>query len=61
MIGSVGGDAPGLATAMMNKKTTDENIEVTVLKKAQDQQKLEGEQNLKLIASAIPGRIDVHA
>jgi hypothetical protein len=61
MIGSVSaGDAPGLLTSMMNKKTTDEQISVEILKKGLDAQKAQGEANLKLIESAAPGRIDVH-
>jgi len=61
MIGSVGsGDAPGLLTSMMNKKTTDEQIEVAILKKGLDAQKAQGEANLQLINSAAPGRVDVH-
>lgn len=60
MIGSVSsGDAPGLLTSMMNKKTTDEQISVEILKKGLDAQKAQGEANLKLIESAAPGRIDV--
>lgn len=62
MIGSVsGGDAPGLATSMMNKKTTEEEIAVQVVKIGLDAQKAEGEAAMKLIDSADPGRIDVHA
>ncbi len=61
MIGSVNsGDAPGLLTAMMNKKTTDEQIEVAILKKGLDAQKAEGEATLKLIDSASSGGVDVH-
>ncbi len=60
MIGSVsGGNAPGLATALMNKKTAEENIAVEVVKKGQDVQKEQGAAELKLIDSSSPGKIDV--
>jgi len=62
MIGSVGsGDAPGLATSLMNKKTAEEQISVEVLKKGLDAQKAEGEAAVKLIEAAAPGRIDTYA
>ncbi len=60
MIDSVNsGNASGLATALMNKKTTEENIAVEVVKKGQDIQKEKGEAELKLIDSSAPGRIDI--
>ncbi|MCF6203164.1 MAG: hypothetical protein V3U87_03615 [Methylococcaceae bacterium] len=62
MVGSVsGGDAPGLLTAMMNKKTTDEQIAVQVVKIGLDAIKSDGEAAIELINSAAPGGIDVHA
>ena len=62
MINSVsGGNAPGLLTSMMNKKTTDEQIAVEVVKIGLDAQKAEGEAALKLINAAAPGGVDVHA
>lgn len=62
MVGSVsGGNAPGLMTSMMNKKSTEEQIAVEVVKIGLDAQKAEGEAAMKLINSAAPGGIDVHA
>lgn len=61
MVGSVGeAGAPGLLTSMMNKKTTEEQIVVEVVKIGLDAQKAEGEAAMKLIASAAPDTIDVH-
>jgi len=54
MVDSVSGNAPGLATSMMNKITTDEKIDVAIVKKGQDIQKAEGESMLKLIDAAAP-------
>ena len=62
MVDSVSGDAPGLATALMNKKTEEENTAVALVKKAQDIEKAEGESALQLIESATPiqaGQLDV--
>jgi len=43
MISSVGSqDAPGLATSLMNKKTAEEELVVTVIKKGQDIEKAGG-------------------
>lgn len=62
MVGSVGGEGtPGLLTSMMNKKTTDEQIAVEVVKIGLDSIKTDGEAAIKLINSAVPGGIDVHA
>ncbi len=59
---SGGGGAPGLATALMNKKTAEETIAVEVVKIGLDAQKAEGEAAVKLIESAAPaGRIDTYA
>ena len=63
MVNSVSGaGAPGLATALMNKKSAEEQIAVEVAKKGLDVQKAEGGAALKLIASAAPasGKIDVY-
>jgi len=65
MIGSVnGGDAPGLATSMMNQKTAGEEFAVKVIKKEQDIERAEGEAAVKLIEDVAPvvnGRLDTHA
>ncbi|MCF7970987.1 MAG: hypothetical protein K9L22_07445 [Methylococcaceae bacterium] len=62
MIDSISGSgAPGLATALMNKKTAEEQISVEVLKKGLDAQKAEGESAVKLIEAAAPGKIDTYA
>ncbi|MDF1582066.1 MAG: hypothetical protein RQ733_04420 [Methyloprofundus sp.] len=62
MINFVGGaNAPGLATALMNKKTAEEELAVTVIKKGQDIEKAQGEAAVKMIESAAPGRIDTYA
>jgi len=50
-----------LLTSMMNKKTTDEQIAVEVVKIGLDSIKTDGEAAIKLINSAVPGGIDVHA
>jgi len=55
------GDAPGLATSMMNKKTAEEELAVTVIKKGQDIEKAQGEAAVKMIEAAAPGRIDTYA
>ncbi len=64
MIGSISGsNAPGLATALMKDATARQNLEVAVIKKSQDIEKMQGEAALKLIETAgtvsDPGRIDV--
>jgi len=66
MVGSVnGGDAPGLATAIMNQKTAGEEFAVKVVKKEQDIERAEGEAAVKLIEDVAPavvnGRLDTHA
>ncbi|WAR45419.1 hypothetical protein [Methylomonas rapida] len=65
MIGSVsGGSASSLITALMKDGVTRQNMEVAVIKKGQDVQKMQGEAALKLINAAAnlaePGKIDVH-
>lgn len=65
MIGSVsGGSASSLITALMKDGVTRQNMEVAVIKKGQDVQKMQGEAALKLIYAAAnlaePGKIDVH-
>ena len=64
MVGSISnGNAPGLLTALMKEATAKQNLEVTLVKKAQDVQEMQGESALKLIDAATdtaePGRIDV--
>ena len=62
MISSVGSqDAPGLATSLMNKKTAEEELAVTIIKKGQDIEKAQGKAAVKMIESAAPGRIDTYA
>jgi len=61
MISSVGSDAPGLATALMKQKTSEEQLAVTVIKKSQDIEKAQGEAAVKLIEAAAPGKIDTYA
>lgn len=66
MVGSVSsGNAPGLMTALMEEATAKENLDVTVIKKAQDVQRMQGEAALKLIETAghvaDAGKIDVYA
>ncbi|MFU8788651.1 MAG: hypothetical protein ACNA7G_06450 [Methylobacter sp.] len=61
MIGSIGNDAPGLATALMKQKTSEEQLAVTVVKKSQDIEKAQGEAAVKLVEAAAPGRIDTYA
>jgi len=65
MVGSVGGaGVAGLATALMKEKTTVQDVEVSLVKKAQDIEKVKGESALKLIDSASgvtgSGHVDVH-
>lgn len=66
MVGSVsGGNAPGLMTALMKEAAARQTLEVSVVKKGQDIEKMQGEAALKLIDAAAnvsePGKIDVHA
>jgi len=66
MVGSItGSNAPGLMTALMKEATAKQNLEVTMVKKAQDAEKMQGESALKLIESAGSvsgnGKIDVYA
>lgn len=65
MIGSIsGGNAPGLMTSLMKEATARQNLEVAVIKKGQDIEKMQGEAALKLINAAAnvsePDKIDVH-
>ena len=64
MVSSVSStNAPGLLTALMKEATAKQNLEVTMVKKAQDVEKMQGEAALKLIDAAgvvEPGKIDVH-
>lgn len=60
MVDSIGsGNAPGLATALMQAKTDRENLEVAIVKKGQDVEKQQGEAAVKLIEAASPGKIDI--
>lgn len=66
MISSVSGaNAPGLMTALMKEATARQDLDVTLVKKAQDVEKMQGEAALKLIEAAgnvaEPGKIDVYA
>jgi len=63
MVGSVeGANAPGLMTALMKEVSAKQSLEVSVLKKAQDVEKMQGDAALKLIeAAGQPGAIDVYA
>ncbi len=65
MVGSVsGGNAAGLMAAFMKEAATRQNLEVAVIKKGQDIEKMQGDAVLKLIdAAANPsesGKIDVY-
>ncbi len=65
MVGSVsGGSASSLIAALMKDGATRQNMEVAVIKKGQDIEKMQGEAALKLIDAAAnlsePGKIDVH-
>lgn len=65
MINSIsGGNAPGLMTALMKEATAKQDLEVALVKKAQDVQKMQGEAALKLIETAgsvdEAGKIDVY-
>ncbi len=65
MVGSVsGGNAPSLMTALMKEASAKQNLEVSVIKKGRDIEKMQGEAALKLIDAANvsePGKIDVRA
>lgn len=53
MVNSVtGGSSAGLLSAVMKGAADKQNLEVAVLKKSQDLQKMQGESALKLIDSA---------
>lgn len=65
MIGSISNaNAPSLMTALMKEATAKQNLEVTMVKKAQDAEKIQGEAALKLIEAAgrvsESGKIDVY-
>ncbi len=63
MVNSVsGGNTPGLMTALMKEATARQDLQVAVIKKGQDVEKMQGEAALKLINAsniAEPGKIDV--
>lgn len=66
MVGSVtGANAPGLMTALMKEASAKQNLQVSVVKTAQDVEKMQGEAALKLIETASgegqSGKIDVYA
>ena len=62
MVDSVGSvDDPGLATALMKQKTAEEQLAVTVVKKAQDIEAAQGEAAVKLIQDVAPGKVDLYA
>jgi len=66
MVDSVSGSsASGLMTSLMKEATAKQNLEVTMVKKAQDVQQMQGEAAIKLIENAgnvaSSGGIDVHA
>lgn len=65
MVGSIAGaNSSGLIAPMMTKAAAQQNLEVAMLKKTQDMQKLQGEAALKLIETAASvseaGRVDVY-
>lgn len=66
MVGSVsGGNAPGLMTALMKEVAARQNLEVSLVKKAQDVEKMQGEAAIKLIETAgsvvEAGNLDIYA
>ena len=66
MLSSIaGGNVPGLLAARMSNAAVQQNIDVAVIKKGQDIEKMQGEAALKLIDSAAnvagSGKIDVYA
>ncbi|MCK9605220.1 MAG: hypothetical protein M0R33_02095 [Methylomonas sp.] len=66
MVDSVSsGNAPGLMTALMKEATAKQELDITLIKKAQDVQRMQGEAALKLIETAgnvdDTGKIDVYA
>lgn len=53
MVGSVsGGNAAGLINAFLKESSARQAVDVSLVKKAQDQEKLQGEAALKLIEAA---------
>ncbi len=65
MVGSVEtGNATAVLTALMNEVTTKQNLQVSVIKKAQEVDQAQGEAALKLIEAAgngeQAGHIDVY-
>lgn len=53
MVGSVsGGAAAGLMTALLKEVSAKQSLEVNLVKKAQDVEKMQGEAALKLIETA---------
>jgi hypothetical protein len=65
MVDSIsGGSTPSLLSALMADVTAKQNLEVALIKKSQDVQKMQGEAAVKLIeAASVPpqGGIDVRA
>ncbi|QPK63140.1 hypothetical protein IVG45_20420 [Methylomonas sp. LL1] len=66
MVDSVSsGNAAGLITALMSEVAAKQNLQVGLVKKAQDVEKMQGEAALKLIEAAgnvaDAGKIDVRA
>ena len=61
MVGSISGNSSGLMTALMKEATAKENVEISVVKKAQQIDQIQGEAALKLIDAAVPAAgVDVH-
>jgi hypothetical protein len=64
MVDSVSsGNTPSLVSAVLAEVTAKQNLEVSLVKKAQDVQKIQGEAAIKLIEAAsvpVQGGIDVH-
>lgn len=54
MVGSVlaGGNASGLTVALLKEASAKQSLEVNLVKKAQDVEKMQGEAALKLIEAA---------
>lgn len=58
------GNAPGLMASMMQDASARQNLQITLVKKAQDIEEAQGQSMLKLIEStpaARAGAIDVYA
>ncbi len=64
MVGSVsGGNASGLIAALLKEASARQVLDVSLVKKAQDQEKIQGEAALKLIETAAnisaSGKVDI--